>query len=157
MMEFSGSRLKVDTDKRSVRTEQNAWNVAKQINFVPTELFHTRRVLRTDSPGKTNLIRSHTPLVFCAPLVKEEQPLPGRVGESRPGPLDVQVLDEGPEADEHAEGHDEPPKPRVVVGRHLGGALHDQGPLCQGEAEAREGTISGKQDCNEADEHAKGP
>ncbi len=49
--------------------------------------------------------------------VKEEEPLPGCGAKTAPDPLDVQVLDDGTDADEQPEGHDEPPQPGVGLGR----------------------------------------
>ena len=94
------------------------------------------------------------------PLVEEEQPLPGSATEPPPGPLDVDVLQDGPDADEQAERHDEPPQPGVVLGRggghavvgphggrELGATLDDEGPLGEGEAEAGEGAVSERKEC----------
>jgi hypothetical protein len=53
-----------------------------------------------------------------ASLVEEEQPLPGGRAQPHPGLLNAQVLHDGPDADEQAKRHDQPPEPRVVGVRH---------------------------------------
>lgn len=41
-------------------------------------------------------------------------------------------------------GHDEPPEPIVVVRGQVRGMLHDEGPLGEGEAEARQGPVAAR-------------
>ena len=80
------------------------------------------------------------------PSVEEEEAFPGRSAEVPPGALDVEVLDDGPDADEEPEGHDQPPEPGVLRGGKVGRLLEDQRPLGQGQAEAGEGAVPGKEE-----------
>jgi len=117
---------------------------------------------KVDDEFLSSLLRS--------PSVEEEEPLPGGSAEAGPGALDVHVLHDGAHADEHAEGHDQPPEPPVAVhSRRVGGgvqaegvgrawgavsvvaagvqpgqvgaALDDQRPLGQGEAKSGQGAV----------------
>ena len=58
-----------------------------------------------------------------------------------PGPLDLDELGAGPHADQEPECQHQPPQPGVLVPDQLGGALHDQGPLGEREAEPGEGPV----------------
>ena len=58
-----------------------------------------------------------------------------------PWPLDLDELGAGPHADQEPKREDQPPQPGVLVPDQLGGALHDEGPLGQWEAEPGEGPV----------------
>ena len=60
-----------------------------------------------------------------------------------PGPLDLYELCAGADTDQEPKSQNHPPEPRVLVPDQLGGPLHDEGPLGEGEAEAGEGAVPG--------------
>ena len=62
-------------------------------------------------------------------------------GEVGPGLLDLPELHHGADADEEAKGEHQPPQPGVLVPDDVGAALHDERPLGEGEAEARQGAV----------------
>jgi len=60
-----------------------------------------------------------------------------------PGSFDLDELGAGPDTNEKSKSQDQPPEPSILVPHQLGGSLHDQGPLGEREAEAREGPVPG--------------
>ena len=58
-----------------------------------------------------------------------------------PGLLNLQVLDTGAGAYEETKAEDQPPQPRVLRAHQLRRALHNQGPLHEGQAEAGQRAI----------------
>lgn len=51
--------------------------------------------------------------------VEEEETMPGVVGDLVPLSLSVDILQDGPHADQHAQSHDEPQEPGVRVGHKV--------------------------------------
>ena len=69
-----------------------------------------------------------------------------------PGPLDLYELRTGSDTNQEPKSQNHPPEPRVLVPDQLGGPLHDEGPLGEGEAEAGEGAVPGGDGVAEAHE-----
>jgi len=90
--------------------------------------------------------------------IEEEKPLPGLAGKVGPGLLNLPELNQSADADEEAEGQDEPPEPFIVVPDEVGGALHDERPLGEAEPEAGERAVTRSDSVTEAHkEHESNP